>query len=597
VRAQVSSANIRFSVLGVVAISFASVICQRIHSGFFARRESAANEELSSGVQPVPTAARPFVLIGLDGGDWRVVLPLIEQGKLPALKSLMDRGTYGYLDCHDRSVSPAVWTSIATGKSFEKHGILGFVAPRSTTGRMTPVKSFDRKVKAIWNILSDAGVRVGVLNWMVTFPAEKVNGFMISRLIQIVNERGGVYPPELEEEIVDLAKRISLKGLDDLDEVARHLQHDLNTLQTLRKLNAELLTRHPVDFYTVYYHGTDEVSHRFFRYAEPERFDPEVWGELEREELDKYSDAVERVWCEADKMLQELIHQCGDWATVMVCSDHGSQPYKAPRTCLRLNHVLEKMGYLSFREGSDTEVDLATSRVYWDQQLLCPEEYRIAINAPVIQDPGKLKTTLIQALRTVRIAETNEPLFGSILDAPERYRGICIRSVPASARQEENLHVTIAGETYPLNNLIRVNDSLSGTHRPTGIFVLSGEGIRRGGVLKRRVFRTPLISFLSPLEKRFPTLKRELRALKMSNPYTTLDVTPTILYLLGFPVAQDMDGRVIGEAIDRRWARSYPLRRIVAYPGPDTDGEFLGEDTYESDDLVLERLRGLGYIE
>lgn len=601
-RAQVviasSSPYTRILVLIPVSVSFVSVILERWSTYSLGSKEALGAEKCGMSSSVSSTSAAPFLLVGLDGADWDVVMPLVEQGKLPNLKSLMDRGTYGYLDCHDRTCSPAVWTSIATGMSFEKHGILDFLAPRGDTGRLTPVKSFDRKAKAIWNILSEGGLRTGVLNWLVTFPAETVNGFMISRVIQLVEERGGVYPPEIEEEVVSLARRGSSEGLNGLGEKAASLKHDLNIVSTLRKLCRMLLIREPVDFFAIYYHGTDGLSHRFFRYVEPDRFDPQVWGEPEQEELDRYGDVIERVWCEVDEMIGELISTYGDWATVMICSDHGSRPRKIPKVCLRLNHVLEKMGYLSFDEADDLEVDLDRSRVYWDQQSLCPHEYRIAFNTGVVEDPGKLKDTLAKALRSIRIIETNEPLFGAVFSAPERYPGICIRdAVSISTRQEETLNVVISGETYPLDELVKVNDFISGDHGPTGMFVLSGQGIREGIISRSMVLRTPLDGLLLRLGKRFPALLPELRALKVLNPYTTLDVTPTILYLLGFPVAENMDGAVIAEAIDGQWARSHPLRHISAYSDRDRRGQLHQDDSYESDDVVLERLRELGYIE
>ena len=76
-------------------------------------------------------------------------------------------------------LSPVVWTTIATGKGPDQHRIGHFVAVNEK-GDQLPVTSAMRKVKAVWNILSDAGRRVAVLGWWATWPSEKVNGAMVS---------------------------------------------------------------------------------------------------------------------------------------------------------------------------------------------------------------------------------------------------------------------------------------------------------------------------------------------------------------------------------------------------------------------------------
>ena len=67
------------------------------------------------------------LLIGLDGATWKIINPLIEKGKLPNIKSLMDNGSHGILMSDEKMVSPSVWTSILTGKNPQKHGILDFM--------------------------------------------------------------------------------------------------------------------------------------------------------------------------------------------------------------------------------------------------------------------------------------------------------------------------------------------------------------------------------------------------------------------------------------------------------------------------------------
>ncbi len=78
-----------------------------------------------------------------------------------------------------------------------------------------------------------------------------------------------------------------------------------------------------------------------------------------------------------------------------------------------------------------------------------------------------------------------------------------------------------------------------------------------------------------------------------------LDITPTLLALCGLPVAGDMDGRVLTEAIDGDFLRGHPVRTIDTYePAGGSRGDADSEPVESPiDDEVRERLRALGYIE
>ena len=72
---------------------------------------------------------KKLLVIGWDAADWKVINPLIQDGKMPALKKLMERGVFGNLKTLDPPLSPMLWTSMATGVRPYKHGIGGFVEP------------------------------------------------------------------------------------------------------------------------------------------------------------------------------------------------------------------------------------------------------------------------------------------------------------------------------------------------------------------------------------------------------------------------------------------------------------------------------------
>lgn len=122
-----------------------------------------------------PGAPGRVLLIGLDGATLRVARPLLEAGRLPNLARLAREGASAPLHSLQPLLSPRIWNSIATGKTPEKHGILDFVHP---DGRL--FTSHDRKVHALWNMASEAGLSVAVINWWNTHPVERVRGVMVS---------------------------------------------------------------------------------------------------------------------------------------------------------------------------------------------------------------------------------------------------------------------------------------------------------------------------------------------------------------------------------------------------------------------------------
>src|ERR1041384_2000464 len=92
------------------------------------------------------------LVLGWDAADWKFISPLIDKGEMPALATLIEKGVMGNIQTLDPPLSPILWTSIATGKYGDEHGILSFQEPHPTTGERRPISSHTRTCRAIWNI-------------------------------------------------------------------------------------------------------------------------------------------------------------------------------------------------------------------------------------------------------------------------------------------------------------------------------------------------------------------------------------------------------------------------------------------------------------
>ena len=109
--------------------------------------DSASNTDAS------PRRHHPILLIGLDGVEWAVVLEMLHQDRLPTIAALMQRGAYGRMSTTKPTLSPVIWTSIATGMTAGKHGIRHFIHKQEEEidGIKRLYTSMDRKTKAFWN--------------------------------------------------------------------------------------------------------------------------------------------------------------------------------------------------------------------------------------------------------------------------------------------------------------------------------------------------------------------------------------------------------------------------------------------------------------
>jgi tetratricopeptide (TPR) repeat protein len=165
------------------------------------------------------------VLIGWDVADWALLNPLLDSGSMPNLAALIGRGVMGKMATIFPSLSPLLWTSVATGVRPDRHRILGFTEPDPITGQVRPVSSTSRKAKAIWNTLQQQGLRSIVANWPAGHPAEPINGVIVSDAYPKSTApygakwpvpQGSVHPTSLAEPLGQLRVHAGDLGAADL---------------------------------------------------------------------------------------------------------------------------------------------------------------------------------------------------------------------------------------------------------------------------------------------------------------------------------------------------------------------------------------------
>lgn len=298
-------------------------------------------------------AKRKILILGWDAADWEVIDQLIARGKMKTLSALLQKGVRGAIQTLDPPISPMLWTTIATGKLPDKHGIVGFTEPDPNTGFPRPLHGTSRKVKAFWNMAGQYGMKSNIVAWWPTHPAEPINGVMVSNFFQTMSTddpnkwpapKNCVHPPELESSLKPLrvhAQELTppmvlqfVPNLFQLDEDSKkHIPaifKELSHATTLQSIGTWLMDNTEWDITAVYFEFLDHMSHNCMKFRAPfrEGVDPK--------KFENFKDVVDGAYEYQDMMLESMLQQIDEDTAVMILSDHGFEsgimrPRKLPK--------------------------------------------------------------------------------------------------------------------------------------------------------------------------------------------------------------------------------------------------------------------------
>ena len=290
------------------------------------------------------------MLLGFDGASFNLIEPLLAKGELPAIRQLMEEGSHGRLRSFRPAKSGVLWTSVATGKTMIKHGILDWTYV-SETGLTVPYQDAGRRVKTYWEILSERGVKTGTLNWWVSYPPPPIQGgYLVSNafrrrqkadtvypnhLFDWLNplritpdaapaemSRQGFTPPRAEEATVPLGAARSV-----LDSFPIYFAYDM----TVDRASDFLWKNHPVQVFSTYFRLPDVMSHFAGHFIDPEVHKAtlalEKGGRLGAEALERIdremAEAVAPAYRFMDRTIAKYLARLDQSTLLIVCSDHG----------------------------------------------------------------------------------------------------------------------------------------------------------------------------------------------------------------------------------------------------------------------------------
>lgn len=510
--------------------------------------------------RPQPTGRVQLLVFGMDAATFDLLDPLAAQ--LPAIRALRAEGAEATLRSMEPLFSPLLWTTMATGRPPEEHGVHGF-----------RVHATDVRAARFWDIMESAGLRVGTWKWLVTWPPTRLSAFQVPAWLAPSPE---TWPEDLSFlKEIELSRRLARKQVEAhraLPVLALDgLRHGLRFSTLVSAARLALLQRVRPDPLRDFYSGqilrvwmdrdvfvaslqrgdpqvltftdyaTDAVPHRFWRYYQPEAFpgtDPAL--------VARWQDAIPATYRQADAVLAELREAVGPQARIVVLSDHGHQAMAA----LGQGHNL----------APRTERLLARARAELGPLDLSRLGHKLvfALQGP---DPADQRARLLAWLPGLTVARTGQPLF-RVEDVPGSPDAVGLAVV------EDGLSVAALPTDQvgdePLSLYLSAGDGFSGDHHDRGVFIAAGPGLARGKKLD------------------------ELRL---------FDVTPTLLALVGLRPSHDMRGA----APVALWEGELPEIPM----GPHSYDDLVGKRAFvvsdegggEGREVNEEQLRALGYVE
>lgn len=514
---------------------------------------------------------RRVLVVGFDGATFDVILPMLEQGRLPAFSRVMAEGAWGPLKSTIPAHSAPAWTTFLTGVNPGKHGIYDFTLARAGSYDRRIMNTADIRAARIWDVLSAHGRRSVIMNVPPVYPAEAIHGVMVTGMLT-PRQGGYVFPPEKAAEIDRVAGGYAV----DLD--YRRIKTDDEFLAALRRVTEGrlaaaqyLLAHEPWELFVVIFTSSDRLQHR-------------LWHQ--RAIIEQYYEYL-------DSILATFMERLDEDTLLCVLSDHG---FRAIEKSFSANRWLEAEGFLKrspegkdgsggfglWEDGASTGrdlrrlVDLAHMkrklqipevkvRIDWESTAaFYPSAYaqgiRVNLRGREPQgtiSPGSQYDDLLKRLEArllaIRDPDTGRNIVSAIYRREEVYQGPYVGEAPdlVFLTQDGAYEATMEfGE-----EVLLTKKSGQGMHARDGILMLFGSSVRAG----------------------------------MIHGASICDIPVTVLSCLGLPQPEGVDGRLLQEAF-------YP---VLQWVGP-WKGEALpavssrGEEDQESE--VRRRLEGLGYL-
>lgn len=555
-----------------------------------------------------------IVVIGLDGATLDLIEPWAKAGNLPVLSNLMDQGSYGRLQSVLPVLSSAAWSSFMTGMNPGKHGLYDFVKRSPGSYNLKPVNHKHIRGKTIWRILSEVGKKVVVMNVPMTYPPEDVNGLLISGL-GTPDFKPFTYPSEFSRELLNQGYQVNSQVQFRPGHEQDYLSEVGNITDRLTNLALRLMSEQIWDYFMLVYREPDEMAHYFWRYMDPSH--PQHISVRDA----PFQDAILKYYQSIDHSIGQILQSCGADTNIVIMSDHGTGPFYKD---VFLNEWLRQKGWLALNDdnglaGNSRKISAALGltrsnissslrrlklgrfeqwlkSVLGDRIEILPvssltefpnaidwqhtSAYSFGYHGQIyinligrepegIVSPGdeynRLCDDIRDALMSLVDPEDGKPVVDEVVHRRQVFHGPAYDEAPDLIVIMRKLaYITRSGYEFgnqPGNLFAPPHHNQSGSHRMEGTLIMAGPDILQSG--------------------------------DKGEAATLMDLAPTILYLLGCPVPNDMDGNVLSDWLStERQVQITEGNSETAYQASNND-----ELTPDEEADIVRRLKELGYLE
>ncbi len=562
---------------------------------------------------PTPTSEAPSrgarqLVIGWDGATWDLAHRFAAEGDMPVLQALVEEGAHGPLRSTTPPMTLPAWSSVLTGCNPGKHGIFDFVRRVPGTWRLEFTNATHRPVPTLHRLVSDAGGRVASIAVPTTWPPEPVDGVVVSGFDSPVStgiDGSFCHPAGLYEELQRRFGGLAFADFQESrigpgwhDEALVRLQAEVERKQAI---GSWLLEQERWDVFMLLFGESDTVSHHFWMFHDPDSPRHPAGAPA------RLRDAIRSVYRALDRALGRLLEAARP-DQLCICSDHGFGG--AGAHVLHLNRYLEQAGWLRYRRrvtvgpgrtGSGVadrvreaavrwvparaqgrlfravpsrvmgrletrsrygDIDIPASRALSDEMNYAATVHLAVEPAQRAAAVAELRALLlaweVDGQRVVEAVHTREALYtGPCVErSPDLVLELALRegysytllpslrAPPGRTWRRLEAHELVGGKGLGMN----------GSHRPDGLLLLWGRGIRPGAAVSASV----------------------------------QDIAPTLLHLLGQPAPQHMDGAVLREAL----VQASPQAR-VAWAAESAAEQSTG---LAESQAIRQRLERLGYL-
>jgi predicted AlkP superfamily phosphohydrolase/phosphomutase len=434
---------------------------------------------------------RVFVL-SIDGVPYSFLKGQMAQGRWPHLARLVQEGSFARMRSVLPTISSVAWSTFMTGKNPGKHGIFGFVDHRPNSYEVFIPTSVNMTSKTLWEILSEGGKEVVVMNVPVTYPVRPVNGILVSGFLA-TSLKKATYPAEIAAQLEQMGYRIDADAAQAWESLDKFLEDLRITLEKRVQAMFYFMDHQPWDYFHLHIMGTDRINH--FMWEHMERGHPQ------------YAPAFLEYYRQIDEILGILSNKLDDDVTFILMSDHGFCSIKKE---VNLSRYLQHRGWLQFEGNPPTGLqDIhPSSRAY----TLIPGRVYLNLKGREPKggvDPGdyqRVRDELAEVLLDCQLPETGQKVISKVIRREEIYGG---------------------GNLSAAADLIAV---------PYDGFDLKAD------VKKEALAEKTALLGMHTYDDAFLFVRGRS---SVRSDVEIMDLLPTILSLMDLPVPQDTDGRVV----------------------------------------------------